>query len=558
MTQMARGWGDGEPRAPTGRGRHRLDGRSASQSTLIGAKVVAALVSAVIVVVIGIGWIIDRDASAGITTSAALDGEPPSLGSDQNILIMGLDSRRDQQGRPLPRDISDLLHAGDESSGDYDMDVLIVLHLPAGGGPVIAISIPRDDYVDLPGCPTSDCRGKIKEAYRLAYQSAMDASDSLNAPSDTTSTDAQDIAAQEQIAREAGRKAQISTVRNLLQIPIDHFIEITLVAFFQIARLVEPITVCLNEDTADPYYSGADFHKGLQEINAAQAMGFVRQRRDVNDVLFTDLDRNRRQQAFIASLVSALRDGGALSSPSKLRTLLDVAKQYLAVDAGFDGEGLIRSASAFSDRPVQFYTLPVTDFSTMPNGENVNTIDAPTIRSIVQNLLGQDSASATASTNSNSASPQAGDNNAPPTAHGIVLNVINASRQEGVAAALLKSLATGQFAERTTSTADSTSETSTIAYGSGAEAAAAALADELGLLATASDTVAPSTVQLTVGTDFRSFEYLEKSASAWEPESATTSPTAAVTAVPATGTGSQAPAPTNLTFMTAGGIPCVK
>ena len=80
-------------------------------------------------------------------------------------------------------------------------------------------------------------------------------------------------------------------------IPIDHFVEVTLAAFFQIAEVVQPLTVCLNDDTSDPY-SGADFERGVQEIDAAQAMAFVRQRRDVNDETFTDLDRTRRQQAF--------------------------------------------------------------------------------------------------------------------------------------------------------------------------------------------------------------------------------------------------------------------
>ena len=53
----------------------------------------------------------------------------------------------------------------------------------------------------------------------------------------------------EQKAREAGRKAEIDTVRRLLGVPIDHFVEVTLGAFFQIAQVVQPITVCLNNDT---------------------------------------------------------------------------------------------------------------------------------------------------------------------------------------------------------------------------------------------------------------------------------------------------------------------
>lgn len=216
-----------------------------------------AVLSTVILAVTAIAWITYHHVSTGITTSQALDGAPASSGADQNILIMGLDSRRDQQGRPLAQDILDAVHAGDESSGSYDADVLIVVHVPAGDGPVTAISIPRDDYVDLPGCPTSDCRGKIKVAYQLAYESAMDSQDA----SDNQSPDAADIEPREQTAREAGRRAQIKAVRQLLKIPIDHFVEITLGAFFQIARVVEPITVCLDQDTSDHFYSGRIFTK---------------------------------------------------------------------------------------------------------------------------------------------------------------------------------------------------------------------------------------------------------------------------------------------------------
>ncbi|HWS92778.1 MAG TPA: LCP family protein, partial [Mycobacterium sp.] len=442
------------------RPRHRAHRK---HSIAAGAKVLAALVSTAVVGVTGIGWITYRTASAGITTSDALAGEPASTGSDQNILIMGLDSRRDQQGRPLAPDIYDALHAGGEDSGDSDSDALMVLHLPAGNTPATAISIPRDDYVDLAGCPTSDCRGKIKEAYSLAYQRVLDGRGSASPQSDTAPPEGQDSTAKEQAAREAGRKAEISTVRRLLQIPIDHFIEVTLAGFFQIARVVEPITVCLNGDTADPYYSGADFHQGIQQISAAQAMAFVRQRRDANDVMFTDLDRTRRQQAFIVSVVTALRRSEALSTPTRLRALLDVAKQNVAVDAGFDLEDLVRNASAFPNRRVMLYTLPVTSFGEISNGAYVNFIDVPAIRSVVHNLVAADSPVAT-STTSTSAATRAGDN-AALTAGSVALDVVNASGRQGEAADLEMSLATGHFSQGKVSTADSPSQTSTIAYG---------------------------------------------------------------------------------------------
>jgi LCP family protein required for cell wall assembly len=518
---------------------------------VVGAKVLTTLTSVVVVVVSGIGWIAYRTASAGITTSEALAGEPVSAGSDQNILIMGLDSRRDQQGRPLPPDIYDALHTGGEDSGEGDADALIVLHLPAGGAPATAISIPRDDYVDLSGCPTSGCRGKIKEAYSLAYQHVMDSRGSYNPESDPATPKGQDSTAKEQAAREAGRKAEISTVRGLLQIPIDHFIEVTLAGFFQLARVVEPITVCLNDDTADRYYSGADFHRGIQQISAVQAMAFVRQRRDANDAMFTDLDRSRRQQAFIVSVVSALRRGGALSNPTRLRALLDVAKQNVAVDAGFDLDDIVRNASAFPNRPVVLYTLPVTSFGEISNGAYVNFIDVSTIRSIVQKLVAADSPAAP-STSSLSTRAQTGDG-AQLTAGGVALDVVNASGRQGEAAELEISLATGHFRKGNTGSADSISEKSTIAYGSGAKVAAAELADEFGITATASDSVARDTVRLTVGTDFSRFDNLSYALA-----SPTTTATALVSTVPANGTGTQEPAPTNLTRMTADDIPCVK
>jgi LCP family protein required for cell wall assembly len=518
---------------------------------MAGAKVLAALVSAVLVVVTGIGWITYQAVSAGITTSDALAGEPASTGSDQNILIMGLDSRRDQHGRPLPPDIYDALHAGGEDAADGDADALIVLHLPAGDAPATAISIPRDDYVDLAGCSTSDCRGKIKEAYSLAYQRVMDGRGSANLQSGPATREGQDSTAKEQAAREAGRKAEISTVRRLLRIPIDHFVEVTLAGFFQIARVVEPITVCLKEDTADHYYSGADFHLGKQQINAAQAMAFVRQRRDANDAMFTDLDRTRRQQAFIVSVVHALRRSGALSSPARLGALLDVAKQNIAVDTGFDLEDLARNASALLNRPVTLYTLPVEGFGTISDGEDVNFIDVSTIRSIVHNLVATGSP-ASPSTSSASATPGPG-GGTQLAAGSVTLDVVNASGRQGEAAALETSLATGRFTEGAIGTADSASQTSTIAYGPGAQAAAAELADELGISATASDFIARNTVRLTAGTDSARFDNLNHTSA-----SPTTTAAAPVTTVPATGIFTQEPTPSNLTRMTSDEIPCVK
>ena len=507
------------------------------------------------VVITGMGWVKTNSMFSGIITSQALEGDPGSPGGEQNILIMGLDSRLDEHGQPLPQEIYDALHAGDETAGGYNANVLIVVHIPGGKGPVTAISIPRDDFVDLAGCPTSSCKGKVKQAYGRAYQNAMESMAEKSGSKDSSD----DPTANEQKAREAGRKAQISTVRNLLGIPIDHFIEVTLVAFFQIARVVEPITVCLNENTRDTF-SGADFHKGVQQINASQAMAFVRQRRDINDeLMFTDLDRTRRQQAFIVSLLSALQHGGSMSSPSNLNKLLDVARQNMAVDSGFDLPSFLQYAPSLTGRGVSLYTLPITGFSRDSLGEDINTVDVPTIRSIVRHLVKGESptASSTGSSTGSTGSSSTVDNAAATATSGIVLNVVNASAYYGLATRVLAAEAKKGFSAGEITTADEVVDESTVTYGSGGREAAEALARELNLTATASDSVAAGTVQLTIGGDFPSSDFASGSESTGSSSTTTTS-SAPVATVSATATGTHAPAPTDLTRMTTDKAPCVK
>jgi LCP family protein required for cell wall assembly len=505
---------------------------------LLKGRLIASLFSVFVMALTGMCWTGLHTTVGRIIISHALPNSPLTFGSNQNILLLGLDSRLDQNGNPLPQEMYDALHAGDETSGGYNANVLIVVHLSADDGPITAVSIPRDDYVELPGCPGSVCKGKVKQAYGLAYQQSLDAQAARSGAGAT------DLGAREQAAREAGRKAEIGTVNTMLGIEIDHFVEVTLGAFFQLAKVVQPITVCLNADTSDDY-SGADFHQGVQRIDAAQAMAFVRQRRDADDESFTDFDRTRRQQAFLVSLVKAARDGGSLSSPRALRGLLQVARDNVAVDAGLDLVGVAAHASDLTRRPMSLYTLPISGFGHDGNGSDVNIVDLPEIRRIVQERFAADAPAAP---------DRPGAATPPALTEPAVLDVVNATARDGLAAAL-EGVFTGRgFTRGRSSTAAAHQDESTVEYGPGAADAAKVLADQLHLSATGSDTVAPGTVRLTVGARFPADDYLGHPASAPDPAAAS----GTVTAVAATGSGTSAPAPTDLSQMTATAIPCVK
>jgi LCP family protein required for cell wall assembly len=510
--------------------------------TLRKGRLVAAVASASVMALTGMGWTGYHTALGKIIISHALPNASTSLNGDQNILLMGLDSRLDQNGKPLPQEIYDALHAGDESSGGYNANVLIVVHISDGDGPVTAVSIPRDDYAELPGCPGSVCTGKIKQAYGLAYQQSLNAQASGNAGG----AGANDLAAREQTAREAGRKAEISAVNEFLGVSIDHFVEITLGAFFQIAKAVEPITVCLSGDTKDSY-SGADFHQGVQRIDAADAMAFVRQRRDENDGSFTDFDRTRRQQAFLVSLVKAARSGGALSSVSGLRKLLQVARDNVAVDSGLDLMELASRASKLTDRPLSLYTLPISGFGKDPNGSDINLVDLPTIRRIVHERFDSDPPAAVDAGPSATATPP------PVLDKPAILDVVNATSRDGLAAAVEESFAARGFTRGSATTAAVPADDTAVEYGPGADQGAQLLADQLHVAATANSAVPAGTVRLTVGTRFPAGDYLTHPGAAVQ-----TQQSGEVSTVAATGSGDRSPAPTDLSQMTGTNVPCVK
>ncbi|MGW4396253.1 LCP family protein [Amycolatopsis nivea] len=421
------------------------------------------------------GWAELRALLSGVTTSTALDGRARP-GGDTNILVMGLDSRLDERGEPLPAELYEQLHAGDQHVGGYHADVLMLLHVPADGGHPTVISVPRDDYTDLVGCPDGVCQGKIKEAYGYAFAAEAKR---LAAQGVT------EKAAREQRARDAGRAAEVATVRQFLGgVAVDHFVEVTLIAFYQLAQVVEPITVCLTDATRDSY-SGADFPGGQQQISAAQALAFVRQRHDPRHE-FTGLDRERRQQAFLVSVAHQLEEGRVFGDPVKLGKLVSVARENVAIDSGLDLNALARQAESFAAGDLTLASLPVERSEKDARGEDVNIVDPVKIRAAAARLLGR------------TVPP-------PPAATaGPAVDVVNASGREGAAARVLKTLPSRGYRAGRTSSARHTHRT-VVRYGRGDSASAAKLVAALGggYGVGYDGALAAGELKLVLGADFR-------------------------------------------------------
>lgn len=329
------------------------------------------MASALVLAAAGLGWYLHTAVLGSLATSHALAGLAGSSGSSVNVLLMGLDSRRDMDGGPLAPSVLAQLHAGSSSDvGGYNTNTLILLHVPADGSRAVALSIPRDDYVTL---PDGLGQNKIKEAYGLAKAQA----ESSASGSGTT-----DPAALEQVGREAGRRAAVEAVEQLLGVHVDHFAEINLVGFYDLADAIGGVQVCLNAPVDDSY-SGADFPAGVQTLDGAQALAFVRQRHGLAN---GDLDRTHRQQAFLASAAHKLETEGVFDSLGKLGALIGVAQKDVVVDSGFDVLSFLTRAQAVTSGDVTFYTLPIKGYATV-GGESVNIIDPEQVRETAQRLL---------------------------------------------------------------------------------------------------------------------------------------------------------------------------
>ena len=315
-------------------------------------------------------YLFAKGAGSAIPRSSVLNGAKKSVHGDTNILLLGLDSRRDNNGNNLPRKLLDTMHVGSSSAiGGYNTNTMILIHIPADGSHAVAISIPRDDYVDVAGYGPQ----KNKEAYGLAkYSSEIKL---LKAGVQNPEREKQ--------SRDVGRALTIATIGTLLDVPIDHFAEVNLVGFYDLANAIGGVQVCLNHAVNDAKYSGAILPAGLQTITGTQALAFVRQRHGLPN---GDLDRTHRQQAFITGVITKFRTQGLFGDLGKLKGLLGVAQKDVVIDSGWDVLGFLPQAKALTGGHITFHTLPIEGYA-MRNSQSVNLIDIPTVQKFTHDLF---------------------------------------------------------------------------------------------------------------------------------------------------------------------------
>ncbi len=426
-----------------------------------------AVLSVLVVGATGAAWSLYHDVTSGMTTTNVITGS--SSGGEQNILLVGVDSRTDAQGNPLPKQVLEQLRSGADS-GVLNSDTIILVHVPADGTGASAFSIPRDSYVNIPGYR----RDKINAAYPATKANAAKqlAADGVTDPKELDRQSSQ-----------AGRSALIQTVQDLTGVTVDHYAEVNLLGFYNLTNAVGGVDVCLKAPANDPM-SGANFPAGPQTISGADALAFVRQR---HGLAGGDLSRISRQQVFMAAVAKKILDGGTLANSDKRSALIGVIQQSVVIDSGWDLLSFARQASDIAGGNVDFLTIPTDGTENNARGDVVSVDPAQVQDFVARHTEPADEQPA---------------QDAPPPAP-LTADVGNGAGTSGLGARVAATLAQNGVATGSVSNAPNRS-TSVVRYSSadgdaGARRAAAALG---GIGVEQSDDVAPGRVQVLIGTDF--------------------------------------------------------
>lgn len=193
-----------------------------------------------------------------------------------NVLLLGIDSEGDQQGRS---------------------DAIMIMQLNPADDSMQIISIPRDTRTEIVGRGFQD---KINHAF------AFGASE-CGAP--------------------CGANMSVATVENMLNLELDYYVSINMDGLVELVDELGTITVDNKIAWSD---KGYDFPEGVIEMDGNKTKAFVRMRK--KDPA-GDFGRTERQRQVIEGII---QKGASLGSLPNVTGMMDVLGQNMSTNMDFD------------------------------------------------------------------------------------------------------------------------------------------------------------------------------------------------------------------------------
>lgn len=255
--------------------------------------------------------------------SEVTGGRPPkTVNGALNILMVGSDSR--DPDAPI------------DKASRWRADTIILMHVPASHDKAYLVSIPRDLYVPIPENASADCstgqRAKINAAFAFG-----------------------------------GLPLAVRTVECVTDVHVDHVMAIDFAGFKEVTDALGGVDLYVERDITSIHKPFRKFQKGTNHMNGAEALDYVRQRKQFPD---GDFARMRHQQAFLRALMDKAASSGTLTNPAKLNAFLKATTKAVTVDEDFSVMDMAIQFRKLRGQDLQFLTSPHNGSQTI-NGESV-------------------------------------------------------------------------------------------------------------------------------------------------------------------------------------------
>jgi LCP family protein required for cell wall assembly len=256
-----------------------------------------------------------------------LGKRPPKLNSALNVLVIGSDSRKGKN----------------RSIGGYvpgqRSDTVMMLHISPGGRHIVVMSFPRDSAVPIYSCAGG--QGFSGQQAAPGQVEQLNTSFSLGGPG-----------------------CLWKTIEHTTQIRLDNFLEIHFSGFIHIINALGGVAVCVPYPISGLQYDpGLHLAAGMHRIWGRDALAFWRAREGIG--LGSDLQRIRRDQLLMISLVHGLLRSGVLKSLSRTISVVNAAASAMTTDSGLTQAKMLHLAESLrgiAAHQVQFIEVPVVGY----------------------------------------------------------------------------------------------------------------------------------------------------------------------------------------------------
>ncbi|KXK62555.1 transcriptional regulator [Micromonospora rosaria] len=329
------GGGPGGPGGPGGRGRAYGAGGPGNRGRRPRWGRIALVAGVVVLVLALVGgggaWLYTRSLNNDLARTdpfSEITGGRPAKKVDGalNILLVGSDSR--DPDAPI------------DQSSKWRADTVIVMHIPSNHQQAYLVSIPRDLYVPIPESANADCgsgnRAKINAAFAFG-----------------------------------GLPLAVRTVECFTDVRIDHVMAIDFAGFKQVTDALGGVELKVERTITSIHKPYRKFEKGTNHMNGAEALDWIRQRKQFPD---GDFARMRHQQEFLRALMDKAASSGTLANPPKLNAFLRSVTDAVTVDQNFSLGDMALQFRNLRGENLTFVTSPHIGSQTI-NGESVVVSD---------------------------------------------------------------------------------------------------------------------------------------------------------------------------------------